>query len=94
MKTILNLFDEYQGKRLWFYVPKKVSYSFYKEIRNFHFDDGKKIHFFSIGERMAVRPDQTIAYISCSSWILSKTDADIVKIDYEELLNGDDYIIH
>lgn len=93
MKTIVSLFDEFKGKRLWFYVPKKVSRKFYKEIKSFHFDDGGKIRLISIGERMAVRPDKTVAYISCSSWMLSKASDEIVKIDYEKLIKGNDYII-
>ncbi len=94
MKTINDLVEFYDGKRLWFYIPKKSRKNFYKEVKKMgvKFSSGKKILPFRITEMMAISNGQ-LSYISCASWIRSKLDKNVIKIDYKKFIDKENYVI-
>ena len=94
MKTLKDLVELYEGKRLWFYIPRKSKRVFYKEIKkmDIKFSMNKKISPFKISDMMAISNGQ-LSYISCACWIRSKLDKNIIKIDYKKYIDGESYLI-
>lgn len=104
MRTIKNLVNHNNGKRVYVYLANaELGNKFMEqaEAEGFTFEDGAKPTSRSYAEIMAVNENETINFVGANgriafgSGVKKVGDKELIRVDYEKYINGDgNYFYH
>jgi len=94
MRTIRQLINN--EKKVYIYLKDKaIRYRFMSDAdrEGITYGDMKKATDQPVDEIMALKPDGTICFLGWAGRMCYHAKGDIIRVDYEKYIDGEDYII-